>query len=283
MTTRVSFTIVDVFTNTALQGNQLGVFTDATALNDSQMQHLAKELGFSECSFVFPPAIDGRIRVRIFTPFEELPFAGHPVLGTAFVLCEDCESAIVEIETAVGVVPVELERDFQGRTVFGRMKQPTPSIVPYDRVGGLLMALGVKRSVYPVEVYDNGPRHVLVSLSHADEVATLAPDMVRLAAVAGDACVSCFALDGDTVKTRMFAPGMGVREDPATGSAAGPIALHLMLNGAIPWGRSIEISQGEEIGRRSRLVATVEGGPHGVTSIEVGGAARIVARGEFAF
>lgn len=283
MVTRVNFTIVDVFTSTALQGNQLGVFTDADALSDPQMQMLAKELGFSECAFVLPAEGDGDVRMRIFTPFEELPFAGHPVLGTAFVLCEDCELGVVRLETGIGVVPVELERDFEGRTAFGRMKQPVPEITPYDRVGGLLMALGVKRSVYPVEVYHNGPRHVLVSLSHAEEVAMLAPDMVRLAAVAGDACVSCFALDGDRVKTRMFAPGMGVREDPATGSAAGPIALHLIRNGAVPWGRRIEIAQGEEIGRRSQLVATVEGSAHGITSIEVGGAARIVARGEFAF
>jgi len=280
MSTRVNFTIVDVFTDTPLQGNQLGVFTDARALSADQMQALAKELGFSECVFVLPAERGGHARLRIFTPFEELPFAGHPVLGAAVVLASPLQLGVVNLETGASTIPVFLERE-GAQIRFGRMMQPVPAISEYDRVGGLLMSLGVKRSIYPVEVYDNGPRHVLVSLSHAEEVSALTPDMVRVAAVAGDACVSCFALDGPHVKTRMFAPGIGVDEDPATGSAAGPIALHLARHGAIQWGQEIEILQGEEIGRRSTLIAKVTGGPDEVTSIEVGGSARIVARGEF--
>lgn len=280
MSTRVNFTIVDVFTDTPLQGNQLGVFTDARALSPGQMQALAKELGFSECAFVLPAEQGGHARLRIFTPFEELPFAGHPVLGAAVVLASPLQLGVVNIETTASTIPVFLERE-GARIRFGRMMQPAPAIHEYDRVGGLLMSLGVKRSIHPVEVYVNGPRHVLVSLSRAEEVAALVPDMVRVAAVAGDACVSCFAHDGTHVKTRMFAPGMGVDEDPATGSAAGTIALHLARHGAIGWGEEIEISQGEEIGRRSTLIAKATGGPEGVTSMEVGGSARIVARGEF--
>lgn len=280
MATRIGFTIVDVFTDTPFLGNQLGVFTDARGLSAVQMQELARELRFSECAFVLPPEAGGHARVRIFTPAEELPFAGHPVLGTAFVLAAPMQLGVINLETGSGTVPVRLERE--GAIIsFGRMSQPLPAFGPYDRVGGLLMSLGVKRSVLPVETYDNGPRHVFVTLSRPEEVAALSPDMVRLAAVAGDACVSCFAQDGVKVKTRMFAPGMGVDEDPATGSAAGPIALHLARHGAIEWGTEIEITQGEEIGRPSKLVACADGGPDKADSIEVGGCARVVARGEF--
>jgi len=279
--TRVNFTIVDVFTDTPLQGNQLAVFTDARGLSTDQMQSLAKEMCFSESTFVFPAEAGGHAKVRIFTPAEELPFAGHPVLGTAVVLASPMQLGAINIETGSGVVPVVLERE-GARVAFGRMTQPVPSIAAYERVGGLLMALGVKRSVYPVEVYDNGALHVFVSFSHADEVAMLMPDMVRLAAVAGGACVNCFSQHGLQVKTRAFEPGVGVNEDPATGSAAGPLALHLARHGAIGWGDEIEISQGEEIGRNSRLYARASGGPDGDIVIEVGGAARIVARGEFA-
>ncbi|MDO9107542.1 MAG: PhzF family phenazine biosynthesis protein [Coriobacteriia bacterium] len=280
MISKVNFTIVDVFTDTPFEGNQLGVFTDARRLSSAQMQTLAKELKFSECAFVLPAETDGHARVRIFTPSEELSFAGHPVLGTAFVLASPMQLGVINIETASGTVAVLLERD--GTSIsFGRMSQPHPHVEAYDRVGDLLVALGVKRSVLPVETYRNGPLHIMVSLSRAEEVAGLCPDMVRLAAVVGDACVSCFALDGLRVKSRMFAPGMGVDEDPATGSAAGPIALHLSRHEAIRWGDEIEISQGAEIGRPSKLLARATGGDAEIGTIEVGGSARLVARGEF--
>jgi len=218
--------------------------------------------------------------VRIFTPSEELSFAGHPVLGTAFVLASPMQLGVINLETASGTIPVILERD--GTAIsFGRMSQPHAHVEPYDRVGGLLVALGVKRSVLPVETYRNGPLHIMVALSRAEEVAGLSPDMVRLAAVVGDACVSCFAQDGTKVKSRMFAPGMGVEEDPATGSAAGPLALHLSRHEAIRWGDEIEISQGAEIGRPSKLLARATGGDAELGIMEVGGSARLVARGEF--
>jgi trans-2,3-dihydro-3-hydroxyanthranilate isomerase len=219
--------------------------------------------------------------MRIFTPVRELPFAGHPTLGTAFAVAGPLQSLLLRIETAAGVVPVLLERE--GATlVFGRMQQPLPTVAEVADTGALFDALGVSGSVLPVERYDNGVEHLLVTLKGEAEVAALEPDMRLLANVAGDAGVSCFAVSGTTVTTRMFAPGLGASEDPATGSAAGPLAVHLARHGRIAWGEEIEISQGAEVGRPSTLFARAEGGAAGATLVEVGGSAVVVARGEFA-
>jgi trans-2,3-dihydro-3-hydroxyanthranilate isomerase len=162
------------------------------------------------------------------------------------------------------------------------MEQPIPSWVPFDAEAELLSALGVPASGLPVEVYDNGPRHTYVELPDEASVAALAPDLRALAAV-GTFGVSCFAvLDGGTrVKTRMFGPALGVPEDPATGSAAGPLAVHLARHGRTGFGQTVEIHQGAEIGRPSVLRATAEGSPEAVTRVAVGGGAVIVARGEY--
>src|SRR5256714_2137979 len=120
------YVLVDVFTDTPLQGNQLAVFTDARALDDAAMQALAKETNLSETVFVLPPEGDGEVRIRIFTPETELPFAGHPVLGSAFVLGQPLQRTVIRLETGVGVIPVELERE-GARIVFGRMQQRVPT------------------------------------------------------------------------------------------------------------------------------------------------------------
>lgn len=274
------FVVADVFTDVPFAGNQLAVFTDARGLTDAQMQALAREIGFSETTFVLPAEGDADIRMRIFTPARELPFAGHPTLGTAFVVGAPLQRVVIRIETARGVVPVALERE--GATiVFGRMEQPLPTMAAYDRSDELLAALGVRGSLLPVEFYDNGTPHLYVMLASDAEVAAVSPDFTRLGDLLGPVGVSCFAADGTRVKTRMFAPELGVFEDPATGSAAGPLAVHLARHGRIAWGEEVVISQGAEIGRPSTLYATAEGGPDVATRVEVGGGAVIVARGEF--
>ena len=123
------YVIVDVFTDTALAGNQLAVFTDARDLDELTMQALALEIGFSETVYVLPAREGGHARIRIFTPVTELPFAGHPTLGSAFVLAAPLQLETIALETAVGVVPVQLDRDESGRIVFGRMVQPVPTVV----------------------------------------------------------------------------------------------------------------------------------------------------------
>ncbi len=274
------YVVADVFTDTPLQGNQLAVFTDARRIPVELLQPLAKEMAFSETVFVYPPEQGGHVRLRIFTPASELPFAGHPILGTAFVLAAPMQLGVIALETGRGVVPVELERDQSGRIVFGRMTQPVPTVEPFARADELLPALGVERSELPVEVYDNGVTHVYVALAGEDAVAALAPDTAVLARL-GVLGVNCFAGSGTRWKTRMFAPADGVAEDPATGSAAGPLACHLARHGRIAWGEQIEISQGAEIGRPSTLFATAHGGDGRIERVEVGGSAVVVARGEF--
>ena len=273
------YVVVDVFTDRPLAGNQLAVFTDARGLEDETMQALAREVNFSESTFVFPPEDEGHARIRIFTPLVELPFAGHPTLGTAFVLAGPLQTPELRLETARGIVPVRLERE-ENRLVFGRMEQPIPSIHAYEKEGELLAALGVEASELPVELYDNGMRHVYVALRSKEEVAGLRPDLARLE-LPPDLGINCFAGSGTRWKTRMFAPGAGVAEDPATGSAAGPLALHLARHGRIAFGDEIEISQGAEIGRPSTLFSRADGSADAVERVEVGGSAVTVARGEF--
>ena len=129
------YVVVDVFTDTPLAGNQLAVFTDARELDGELMQALALEIGFSETTFVLPAEEGGHARVRIFNPAHEMPFAGHPVLGTAWVLAVPLQRGVIELETGMGVVPVELDRDESGALVFGRMVQPVPTVTAARRDG----------------------------------------------------------------------------------------------------------------------------------------------------
>jgi trans-2,3-dihydro-3-hydroxyanthranilate isomerase len=271
------YVVCDVFTDTPLTGNQLAVFTDARALDEAAMQALALEVGFSESVFVLPPEGDGNVKIRIFTPLTELPFAGHPVLGTAFVLAAPLQLPTIRLETGAGVVAVELDRDESGKLVFGRMEQPVPGVRPFGDVEPLFRALGVESATLPVERYDNGATHILVALASEEEVAALRPDVAALApfAVTG---VDCFAGAGASWKSRMFWP---LGEDAATGSAAGPIACHLARHGLIAWGDDIVIRQGAEIGRPSTLYARADGGDGLIDRVTVGGQAVTVARGEF--
>jgi trans-2,3-dihydro-3-hydroxyanthranilate isomerase len=277
---RFRYVVCDVFTDQPLQGNQLAVFTDARDLTDGDMQALAREMNFSESTFVLPPTVEGADeRIRIFTPGNELPFAGHPTLGSAFVLAAPLQLQVIRLETLAGVVPVELEREGP-KIVFGWMDQPVPEAKTFDAADALLAAIGVEASGLPVEWYDLGPGHVYVELESAAQVAALEPDFGAMGR-ATNLGVNTFARDGSGWKTRMFAPGHGVSEDPATGSAAGPLAIHLARHGRIQFGETIEISQGAEINRPSKLYAVAEGTPERIERVRVGGSAVTVARGEF--
>ncbi len=273
------FVVADVFTATPLAGNQLAVFTDARGLDDAAMQALALEIGFSETVFVLPAEQGGTARIRIFNPVAEMPFAGHPILGTAFVLGAPLQRSMLELETGAGIVPVSLERDERGVVTFGRMRQPVPSIEAVE-AGPVLGGLGVERTSLPVELYDNGARHVVVCLGSEDETAALQalrPDGAAIAAL-GVTGVNVVAGSGGAWRSRMF---WSHGEDPATGSAAGPIACHLARHGAIGWGEEIVLTQGVEIGRPSTLHARADGAGDAIEAVEVGGAAVIVARGAF--
>jgi trans-2,3-dihydro-3-hydroxyanthranilate isomerase len=274
------YVVADVFTDVPLQGNQLAVIEDARGLTDELMQRAARELNLSETVFVLPAGDDEcDAHIRIFTPALELPFAGHPVLGTAFVVGERLGLEVVRLRCAQGIVPVALQRR-DGAIAYGEMEQPVPTWTLFDRAAEVLAAVGVQRSELPVEVYDNGVRHTYVCLPDAAAVAALDPDIGALGRL-GAVGVSCFAADGAQVKSRMFGPGLGVAEDPATGSAAGPLAVHLARHGVVGFGERAEILQGVEIGRSSTLYAQADGTAERIDRVLVGGAAVVVARGEY--
>ena len=273
------YVILDVFTDVPLRGNQLAVFTEAQGISSELMQQTARELNLAETVFLLPAPNGADARARIFTPATELPFAGHPVLGTAFVLGQRSGASRVRLQTGAGVIPITLTRE-AGEIVFGEMEQPIPTPEPFARAGELLRALRLAGSGLPIEAYRNGPLHVYVELAGEDLVAAVRPDLTALADL-GELGVSCFAGSGKRFKTRMFAPALGVSEDPATGSAAGPLAVHLARHRRIGFGDQIEIRQGEEIGRPSILHARVEGSAERIERVTVGGSAVLVAQGEY--
>jgi trans-2,3-dihydro-3-hydroxyanthranilate isomerase len=273
------YVVLDVFTSTPLEGNQLAVFLDGSGLEDAVMRRAARELHLSETVFLFDGDADCDARMRIFTPGAELPFAGHPVLGTAFLVAERSGRDEVSLRTGAGIMSVRFRRAGGGLD-YGEMAQPIPTISDFDRTNELLAALGVARTGSPIECYVNGPTHVLAPLASEQQVAELEPDLAALKAL-GTAAFSCFAGSGTRYKARMFGPAIGIPEDPACGSAAGPIALHLARHGRIAYGEQIEIRQGAEIGRPSLLYARVEGGPDSIDRVVVGGSAVLVARGSY--
>ncbi|HEY5431048.1 MAG TPA: PhzF family phenazine biosynthesis protein [Solirubrobacteraceae bacterium] len=273
------YVVADVFTDVPLEGNPVAVFADGQGLSTERMQRTARELNLSETVFLLPGEDGADACVRIFTPMVEMPFAGHPVLGTAFVLGERLGAETVRLKTGAGIVSVALRRR-DGAVVFGEMEQPLPTWELFDRPDELLAAIGAPGSTLPIEVYDNGPRHVLVACDDEAAVIGLRPDLGALEKV-GQVGVSCFAIADGYVKARLFGPGLGVAEDPATGSAAGPLAVHLARHGRTAYGDRIEIHQGAEIGRPSILHACAEGSAERLQRVTVGGGAVIVAQGEY--
>jgi trans-2,3-dihydro-3-hydroxyanthranilate isomerase len=274
------YVVADVFTDAPLQGNPVAVFEDAEGLDGELMQRAARELNLSETVFVSPAGADDHdAHIRIFTPALELPFAGHPVLGTAFVVGERLGLDLVRLRCAQGIVPVALQRR-DGAIAYGEMEQPVPTWTAFEQTAEVLAAIGVQRSALPVEVYDNGVRHAYVCLPDAAAVAALDPEIGALGRF-GAVGISCFAADGARVKSRMFGPGLGVAEDPATGSAAGPLAVHLARHGLVGFGERVEILQGVEIERPSTLYAQAEGTAERIERVLVGGGAVVVARGEY--
>ena len=281
------YVLCDVFTETPLEGNPLCVFTDARAIDPERMQALARELNLSETTFVLPAQQGGHARVRIFTPDRELPFAGHPTLGTAFVLAGPMEIPEIRLELNVGMVSVRMERE-GARVSFGWMTQPTPKPIAAPDERAVLEALGLRSAPGTWPAYATGPRHLGVGVADAATVSELRPDFSALAR-ACEFGVGVFHFAGSpdpagspgspVCKARYFAPALGVNEDPATGSFAGPLALQLVRDGRLRAGDTLRIEQGAEVKRPSTLFASVSADPE--PRVEVGGSARVVARGQF--
>ncbi|MEU0004298.1 PhzF family phenazine biosynthesis isomerase [Streptomyces sp. NPDC006314] len=271
------YVVADAFTSTPLEGNPVAVFLGAEDLTAQVMQRIAREMNLSETTFVLPPSGGADARIRIFTPVNELPFAGHPLLGTAQVLAELWQNDRFVLETAMGEIPVAAEREGDRFTRI-RLAQPVPVREPYEKAEELLDALGLDASTVPVEIYRNGPRHVFVGLESVEALAALRPDHRALSAFP-DMAANCFAGSGRHWYTRMFSPAYGVVEDAATGSASGPLAIHLARHGLIEPGTEIEIVQGAWMGRPSTMYARAVHEGHRVTAVDMSGSAVTVARG----
>ncbi|MFD3936210.1 PhzF family phenazine biosynthesis protein [Streptomyces sp. NPDC058611] len=271
------YVVVDAFATEPLKGNPVAVYFGCDDLTSSQMQAIAKEMNLSETTFVLSPEQGGDAHIRIFTPVNELPFAGHPLLGTAIAIGNRGTLDQLKLETAMGLIPFELVRT-DGVVTAAWMRQPVPAWELFDRREELLAALGVTDTALPVDIYRNGPRHVLVALGSVEELSALTPDHRALSAFE-DLAANCFAGSGSNWRSRMFSPAYGVVEDAATGSAAGPIAIHLARHGRIEYGQRIVITQGVEMGRPSPMHALAEGAGDLVTQVEVGGDGVVVLEG----
>jgi trans-2,3-dihydro-3-hydroxyanthranilate isomerase len=295
-----SFRILDVFTDRPFGGNQLAVFPDARGIDPARMQRIAREFNFSETTFVLPAEAPGAdVRVRIFTPGTELPFAGHPTIGTAYALVLEGrvpfgpDGARMVLQEGVGNVPVEVTND-GGRPGFVRMEAPLPSFRP---VGADASETAAAISLDPADVADvpapcvgsSGNPFLFVGLRSIDAVRRARPDGPRLEALLGRigaAGIYPFAMGGQepgsAVHGRLFAPGAGIPEDPATGSAAPPLGVLLVrerLVGADGGRASFVVEQGFEMGRPSLLHVEVEADGDGVRAVRVGGRCVAFARG----
>lgn len=283
------YDLADVFTDTALGGNQLAVFTDLTAVDPVVMQAIALELNLSETVFLCPAEAGGDVRTKLYSTVCEVDFAGHPLLGTAAVLAQHlvADETTLHIETNVGIVPVTTRRVSEDRyTVW--MRQPLPKIspVPDQQAARLLAVLGLEQSLLPVTLYDAGIPHLYVMADSSDAVRTIVPDFPALGRAAGEsrARVNVFALTGpDTALTRMFSPYDRVPEDPACGSAAGPLAAHLVRHGLLASGVQLTLSQGEAVNRPSILYAQAVADQDDIQSIDVGGGVCVIGSGRLRF
>jgi trans-2,3-dihydro-3-hydroxyanthranilate isomerase len=275
------YLVVDVFTNQPLEGNSLAVFPNASGLDDGAMQRIARELNLSETAFVFPPTrTDCVASVRIFTPSKELVFAGHPTIGTSFVLLEERmvsdRMADFVLEERIGPVPIQVE---PGPPPLIWLRTPPIEYgKKYDPAAcAEMLSLSVSDllSVTPQWVSAGNPT-VFVAVKSKEIVDRALLDVRRLNALIGadsePLCVFVFAPTSEGPYSRMFAPLYGIPEDPATGSSTGPLASFMMRNGLTSGtaGRRFISEQGTKMGRRSLLHVRVHG-DNGLNGIDVGG------------
>jgi trans-2,3-dihydro-3-hydroxyanthranilate isomerase len=298
------FIQVDVFTSAPFGGNPLAVFPDAEGLATEEMQRLAREMNLSETTFVLPPQAPGAdFKVRIFTPSAELPFAGHPVVGTHWVLAHLGRVELHEpvtrvcLELGVGVLPADLHVA-DGRVGRVVMTQGRPAFhATLDDVTDLAEGLGLPAEAItevglPVQVVSTGVPQMMVPLRSLADVKGLDAGELNVAALnracraVGTQCVMVFTLETEqpesTVHVRMFAPLLGVPEDPATGSANGALGAYLAHHRVVPMTEStihIVSEQGAELDRPSTLYVEVDHAGGEPTGVRVGGEVAPVIEG----
>jgi trans-2,3-dihydro-3-hydroxyanthranilate isomerase len=287
------FVTLDVFTATRFGGNPLAVFTDARGLSDAEMQALAREMNLSETTFVLPPDDPANTaRVRIFTPAVEMPFAGHPNVGTGYVLAAERGGGVLRFEEIAGLVEVRVARDAAGAVGDVTIAAPQPLTLGTEftpvQVAG---AAGLE----PWDFVTENHRPLVASVGNPFAVAEVTPDALTRAKpdsggmaradgiapeLAGRFRIYLYARDGGTIRARMFGGGLGVKEDAATGSAAAPLAallLHLAGAERGAW----DIVQGVEMGRPSLLRTTAARGPDGIRATVGGGCVKVMEGAAF--
>jgi trans-2,3-dihydro-3-hydroxyanthranilate isomerase len=290
----------DVFTSEPLLGNQLAVFPDARGLTTERMQAIAREMNFAESTFILPPERPHTdIRMRIFTPAVEMPMAGHPTVGSTFALAHigviphGRQRFVFGLN--VGPTPVDLDWDGD-RLRFVWMTQAVPTFGPVvaerARVAAAI-GLGEKdlAADLPVQEISCGVPYLIVPLRDRETVDRAIPRADATLDVPGvsrrQPAILLFApevrLKAETTYSRMFAPGLGVMEDPATGSAAGPLGCYLVKHRCVAGAEARDIVnvQGVKMGRASRIYIDITGDADAITGVKVGGQAVLVARGEF--
>jgi len=296
MSRSYQFVQVDVFARTRLAGNPLAVFSDAHGLSDSEMQALAREMNLSETTFILPrePQIEARegIKVRIFTVAEELPFAGHPTLGTAlylYALCGPAEQIVLDLK--VGKVPVRFtpdspngKSDHVDGNIFGEMRQRDPEFKQIFSRGDVAQAVGIDveeiASDWPCQVVSTGLPFAIVPFRSLHALSNFKPDIGRAAAFLEGTDARffyfvCPEAKGE-IRARMFFYG---GEDPATGSAAGCAAAWMAKYGVAKSDEQVIIRQGVEAGRPSEIYVRARYEGDRVTNVRVGGYATEVLRG----
>lgn len=296
---KYEFYKLDVFTENPFAGNQLAVFTDARGISDREMQWIAAELNLSETTFVLPSEKALR-RVRIFTPRQELPLAGHPVVGTWYLLARlgvvaGGERTQVDQELNLGVLPVEIKFGANRIDVTMTQGEFSPGEIVSDpsEIERFAEGLGIapdeiaRRENLPVRVVSTGIKAVAVPVENLEVLkkcrinpAVLSECYLKYGAV------GCYPFTFETIEAdsavhaRFFAPADAIPEDPATGSAAGSLAGYLIYQGARAAGK-FTIEQGDFMNRPSRIRAEVTGAENSVERVKIGGTAVIVAKGEF--
>lgn len=297
--TRHRYLHLDVFTDQPFEGNQLAVFPDARGIDERWMQPIAREMAFSETVFVLPPVTaSAQKRLRIFTPGLELPMAGHPTIGSAFVWAQEFAGGTTpaEIVLDLGVGPLRIPLEWNGTALrFAWMHQPRPEF------GAVLGAGDAARFAHalhlpatttfaaPPALVSCGVPYLIAALSSEAEVDAAVADATRLTemfAAVGLAETGVFvfsrtARTDATLHSRMFAPSFGVIEDPATGSASGPLGAYALTHGVISAAESqacISL-QGVKMGRPSYIHIGVDGSAGDIRGVRIGGTSRFVAEG----
>ncbi|MCG3778759.1 MAG: Trans-2,3-dihydro-3-hydroxyanthranilate isomerase [Nitrospira sp.] len=304
---QLKFYHVDVFTSRPFGGNPVAVFCDAQGLDDYQLQQIAREMNLSETVFVLPPTDPAAVvRLRIFTPTQEIPFAGHPVLGTFYVLAQLGLIAITDGVTCVmqecniGLFPVEIHAK-DGLITLVVMTQPKPlflgSVEALDDLLGIAKALGLSKKQItdtnrPVMVVSTGLPVLIVPVRTLTAVRSIVPDATAIVKVCervganGIMVFTSMTVEShSTVHARMFAPSIGIPEDPATGSASGAMGAYLVHNGLVEVGLMTEliVEQGYEITRPSRILVQVESEDDAIQTVKVGGQCVMMVKGTLAF